>query len=154
MLAVWARRIPFHESAVSPPIVRLSFIAFAVILVLVGGALVLQLGNMFPWKLAREQSVLYGWIFLGAACYFLHALWMPAWGNARGQLMGFLAYDLVLIAPFLKHFSTVDPALRVNLIVYVAVLVYSGALAVYALFFTSLSSRPASRVRQSPRPAS
>lgn len=153
-LAVWARRIPFHESGVSPRAVRLSFTAFAVILIAVGTALVLQLGNMFPWRLGREQSVLYGWIFLGAACYFLHALRVPAWGNTRGQLMGFLAYDLVLIVPFVKHFTTVDPSLRVNLVVYVSVLVYSGALAFYYLFVTSLSSRPASRVRQSPRPAS
>ena len=48
--------------------------------------------------------------------------------------MGFLAYDLVLIAPFLMHFATVDPVLRNNLVVYVTVLVYSGGLAAYYLF--------------------
>ena len=133
-LALWSRRIPFRDSAVSPGSVRVSFGAFAVILILVGGALTLQLGNMFPWRLGREQQVLYGWVFLGAACYFLYALLVPTWGNTRGQLMGFLAYDLVLIAPFVIHFATVDPALRINLVVYVTVLVYSGVLAAYYLF--------------------
>jgi hypothetical protein len=153
-LAVWARRIPFRDPAPSPAVVRASFAAFIVILTLVGGALVLQLGNVFPWKLGREQSVLYGWIFLGAACYFAYALLVPRGGNARGQLMGFLAYDVVLIVPFLQHFGKVDPALRVNLIVYVTVLVYSGALAVYYLLVTSPSSPPASRAPRTPRPAS
>ena len=153
-LALWSRRIPFREAAPSPIGVRASFAAFIVILTLVGGALVLQLGNMFPWKLGREQSVLYGWIFLGAACYFAYALLVPRWGNARGQLMGFLAYDVVLIAPFVQHFARVDPALRINLIVYVTVLVYSGALAICYLFITSLSSPPASRAPRTPRPAS
>ena len=138
-LALWARRIVFREAAPSPAGVRASFVAFMIILALVGGALVLQLANMFPWRLAREQSVLYGWIFLGAACYFAYALVVPRWGNARGQLMGFLAYDVVLIVPFLKHFATVDPAFRINLIVYVTVLVYSGALAVYYLFVNKMS---------------
>jgi hypothetical protein len=150
-LAAWSRRIPFRESEPSPRAVRLSFIAFSVILILVGGALVLRLGNMFPWKLGPEQSVLYGWIFLGAACYFLHALKVPAWGNARGQLMGFLAYDLVLIGPFVAHFAAVDPALRVNLIVYVTVLVYSGALAVYYLFLARKAQRDAGYASASAR---
>ena len=77
--------------------------------------------------------MLYGWIFLGAACYFLYALARPNWANAQGQLLGFLAYDLVLIVPFCKHFATVDASLRINLIVYTAVLVYSGLLAVFYL---------------------
>jgi hypothetical protein len=54
--------------------------------------------------------------------------------NAIGQLLSFLAYDLVLIGPFLKLFGTVDPTLRLNLIVYFAVLVFSAAVAIYYLF--------------------
>ena len=58
----------------------------------------------------------------------------PKWTNATGQLLAFLAYDLVLIAPFLKHFATVNPAHRPSLVVYTAVLIYSGVLAAYYLF--------------------
>jgi hypothetical protein len=48
--------------------------------------------------------------------------------------MGFLAYDVVLIVPFMQHFQTVRPDLWTNLVAYVAVLVYSAALAAYYLF--------------------
>ncbi|MEA3155438.1 MAG: hypothetical protein QOK44_3027, partial [Betaproteobacteria bacterium] len=50
------------------------------------------------------------------------------------QLLGFLAYDLVLIVPFIQHFKTVRPDLWINLVIYVAVIAYSGGLAMYYLF--------------------
>jgi hypothetical protein len=132
-LVFWARRIRFRDTRPLPFGVRVSFIAFLIILVLVGGALVLRTANIFPWRLSPEQSVLYGWIFLGAACYFLYALVNPKWGNAQGQLLGFLAYDVVLIVPFLNHFATVDPRLRINLVIYTGVVIYSGLMAAYYL---------------------
>jgi hypothetical protein len=42
----------------------------------------------------------------------------PRWGNAFGQLLSFLAYDLVLIVPFVALFDTVPPERMVNLVVY------------------------------------
>jgi hypothetical protein len=66
--------------------------------------------------------------------------------------LGFLAYDLVLIMPFLQHFSDVLPEQRASLIVYTTVLVLSAGLAVYYLFIhratrlavvATASSRPA-----------
>jgi hypothetical protein len=71
---------------------------------------------------------------LGDAFYFLYSLLYPRWHNALGQLLSFLAYDLVLIGPFLLLFKTVKPESMLNLIVYVAVLLYSGGIAVYFLF--------------------
>src|SRR5438552_16624038 len=128
------RRIAFNDRRRTARPVRFSFALFAVLLLAVGSALVLHLVNLFPWPLQADQQVLYGWIFLGAACYFLFGLFAPSWGNAQGQLWGFLAYDLVLIVPFRQHYASVLPNLRVNLIVYVSVLIYSGILAVYYLF--------------------
>ena len=118
----------------TPTIVRISFGLFAIALFLVGGGMVLQRPNIFPWPISPETSVFYGWIFLGAMCYFIIGVFIPRWDHARGQLLGFLAYDLVLIVPFLLHFKTVRPDLLVNLVVYTGVLIYSGGLAAYALF--------------------
>ncbi|MEQ1822353.1 MAG: hypothetical protein ABL949_07580 [Fimbriimonadaceae bacterium] len=126
-------KVPFVDQTPLPMVVRASFGLFTVILILVGGAMVLRLSNMFPWPLKPDQQVLYGWIFLGAACYFAYGVFRPVWGNARGQLWGFLAYDVVLIGPYLMHFKKVPPHLHLNLVIYVAVLVYSGVLAVWAL---------------------
>src|SRR5579885_2273068 len=88
----------------------------------------------FPWSLRPETSVIIGWAFLGAACYFIYGLLYPRWDNAGGQLLGFLGYDLILIIPFLRHFADVPSDHAPSLIVYVIAIVYSGALAVYYLF--------------------
>lgn len=131
---LWSSRQPIRDRRAMPGLVRASFASFTVALLLVSGLLILQRPVVFPWPLRPEASVMFGFIFLGAAIYFAVALRSPWWHSARGQLIGFLAYDLVLIGPFLSHFDTVDPAHRLSLILYVAVLAYSGAIAVYYLF--------------------
>lgn len=133
-LLAWSSRQDFQDTRAIPRPVYLSFIVFCAVLIVVGGALVLKRPRIFPWPLSPEQSVLYGWIFLGAASYFLYAVIRPEWGNAQGQLVGFLAYDLVLIVPFVRHFATVAPDYRLSLIIYTSVLVYSGLLAAMYLF--------------------
>lgn len=130
----WSSRQSIRDRRVMPGLVRASFGLFTVVLLLVSGLLVLQAPVVFPWPLQPEASVIFGFIFLGAASYFAIALRSPRWHSARGQLIGFLAYDLILIGPFLAHFGTVEPAHRLSLILYVTVLVYSGAIAVYYLF--------------------
>lgn len=130
----WSSRQPIRDRRPLPRLVRVSFAFFAVVLILVAALLLFQAPVVFPWPLQPESSVIFGLIFLGAASYFAVALPSSQWHSARGQLIGFLAYDLVLIGPFLAHFSTVDPAHRLSLILYVIVLVYSGALALYYLF--------------------
>jgi hypothetical protein len=85
--------------------------------------------------------VVIGLMFLGAATYFAYGLLRPSWANAAGQLAGFLAYDLVLIGPFLSRLPTVAPEHRAGLTIYIAVVSYSGLLAIYYLFI-----HPATRV--------
>ncbi|MFW6096422.1 MAG: hypothetical protein ACOC9Z_00010 [Chloroflexota bacterium] len=138
---LWSIRHPIRDRRAMPGLVRASFGLFTVVLLLVAGLLVLQAPVVFPWPLQPESSVIFGFIFLGAASYFAIALPSPWWHSARGQLIGFLAYDLILIGPFLAHFGTVEPAHRLSLILYVAVLAYSGALAVYYLFLNE-ETRP------------
>jgi hypothetical protein len=133
---LWSRRLTLNDSRPMPLLVRVSFGVFMVTLILTGGALILRV-PIFPWPLNPDSSVIFGCIFLGDAFYFLYGLVYPRWHNALGQLLSFLAYDLVLIIPFLLLFPTVKPEYLVSLIVYVAVLIYSGALAVYFLFVHS-----------------
>ncbi len=127
-------RIPIADPRPMPTPVRIAFAIFAVTLIIVGSSLVLKTPNILPWQLSVEGSVVYGWIFLGAATYFTLAVFDPSWHNAAGQLLGFLAYDIVLIVPFIQHFSDVIPELRLNLIVYTLVVVSSALLAIYYLF--------------------
>ncbi len=129
----WARRFPLRDLRPTPTLVRISFAVFAVILLMVSVSLLLKIPNIFPWPLKPETSVMIGWIFFGTTFYFAYGAWLPRWGNAVGQLLGFLAYDAILILPFIGHFSTVLPEQRLSLIIYTGVLVYSGALAGYYL---------------------
>ncbi|OLE05242.1 MAG: hypothetical protein AUG82_04820 [Ktedonobacter sp. 13_1_20CM_4_53_11] len=130
---LWFRRYPLRESRPMPLLVRISFRMFVVVLVLVGSGILLQIPNVFAWKLQPTSSVLLGWFFLGAACYFLYGLVHPSWQKACGQLWAFLAYDLVIIVPYLLHFALVRPEQLPSLLVNTLVLLYSGALAIYYL---------------------
>lgn len=133
-LFMTTRRLPFRSALPLPRLVRWSFIFFAGALVIAGVALVLKTPNILPWTLTPELSVVCGWIFLGAASYFSYSLIRPGWANTGGQLAGFLAYDLVLIVPFLQRLPTIAPELRFSLIFYIIVVSYSGLLAIYYLF--------------------
>ncbi|MBI5354779.1 MAG: hypothetical protein HZB50_19215 [Chloroflexi bacterium] len=133
---LWSRRLDLGDSRPMPGLVRVSFGIFIVSLFLSGGALVMNL-PVFPWKLDPKSSVIFGCIFLGDAFYFLYGLFYPRWHHALGQLLSFLVYDLVLIIPFLMLFKTVKPEYWFNLVGYVSVLIYSGAIAVYYLFINS-----------------
>jgi len=127
-----SRHLPLTDSRPTPVLVRVSFGIFIASLFLASGALVLRM-PVFPWDLNPDSSVIFGCIFLGDAFYFLYGLFRPRWGNAFGQLLSFLAYDLVLIIPFVLLFDTVKPERMFSLVVYTAVLVYSSGLAIYYL---------------------
>ena len=73
-------------------------------------------------------------MFLGAADYFAYGLLRPSWLNTAGQLIGFLAYDIVLIVPFLIRLPTIPPENRIGLTIYTGVVIYSGLVAIYYLF--------------------
>lgn len=132
----WSLWIPLTDSSLIPKLVRVSFWIFSAALFLSGGALILQ-APIFPWDLNPDSSVVFGCIFLGDAFYFLYGLIRPMWKNAQGQLLSFLAYDLVLILPFVLLIDTVKPERMPSLLVYIIVLVYSGGLSIYYLFIDS-----------------
>jgi hypothetical protein len=100
------------------------------LLAFVGGALLLRTPNVFPLPLAPAASALIGSAFLGSTAYFLYSLRFALWRNACAQLWGFLAYDLALIVPLASRLGVVDAAHRPALVINVAVLVFSGALAI------------------------
>jgi hypothetical protein len=143
---LWSLRFPIQDPRPQPMLVRVTFIIFVIVLILVGGALALQVPNILPWRVTPEGSVIYGWMFLGAASYFIYAVLRPSWMNSGGQLAGFLAYDLVLIIPFINHFAQVSPQQLPSLIIYTTVVALSGLLAIYYLFIneeTRVTSRQA-----------
>jgi hypothetical protein len=142
----WSWRHVDRDPRPMPQLVRASFAGFAATLLVVGGLLLLRV-PVFPWPLHPDSSVMFGWIFVGDAFYFLYGVLYPLWHNARGQLWSFLAYDAFLIPPFLAHFAEVEPRYRLNLIVYMSVLVYSAGLAIFYLFLNGETRARAPRGR-------
>ncbi len=128
-----ARQIPLDMSIPQPLPVRWSFVIFVLALFYACARLFLQT-SIIPWKLTPELSVVVGFMFLGAAAFFIYSLLKPSWANSGGQLSGFLAYDIVLIVPFLRTLPNVAPEFRTGLILYTIVVVYSALLAIYYLF--------------------
>ena len=131
---LWSARIRLDSTLPMPRLVRWSFTIFVIGLLFVGLRSILNVPNVIPWTITPELSGVIGWTFVGAASYFVYALLRPSWLNSAGQLLGFLAYDVVLIVPFLTRLPAAVPDVRVNLIIYTAVVIYSGSLAIYYLF--------------------
>ncbi|MCB0087261.1 MAG: hypothetical protein KDE54_05055 [Caldilineaceae bacterium] len=135
LLFVWAQRIPIRDKRPIPSLVHYSFMIFIAALLGVGVALLLGWPNVFSWNLPPATSVIFGWMFIGDAFYFGYALYRGRWGLAVAPLLSFLAYDLVLIQPFINRLFTEDlPMLRrFSLTAYICILIYSASLAIYYL---------------------
>ncbi len=129
----WSIRIPLDRTLPLPRPVRLSFVVFIIALLIVSARLIRNVPTI-PWTITPELSIIMGWMFFGAAVYFAYALLRPGWLNAAGQLAGFLAYDAILIVPFLTRLPSVAPERRTGLLIYTAIVTYSGLLAIYYLF--------------------
>ena len=71
--------------------------------------LLLKVPNALPWNLSPESSVLYGWVFLGLAIYYLYAVLKPQWIHALGPLPVFLVYELALFSPLFARFDKLQP---------------------------------------------
>lgn len=140
----WSIRIPISKNPPMPSLAKIAFIIFLVALVFFGGQMVLKRPGVLPWEITPIGSALYGWMFLGASAYFAFGLLRPSWGNTGGQLAGFLAYDLVLIVPFLQMLPTVSDERRISLIIYIIVVSTSGLLSIYYLFIRRMKSPPVS----------
>jgi hypothetical protein len=156
-LLVWSLRYPITDPIPMPNPVRWSFVVFIGALLIVGVRMVLAVPNVIPWRVSPELSVVIGWMYLGAAAYFAYALLRPSWTNATGQLVGFLAYDVVLIGPFLTRLPTVPAEQLVSQVIYTGVVIYSGLLALYYLAVNPrtrlLGARPLVAAPDPTRPA-
>jgi hypothetical protein len=133
-MLLWSRRQPVRDTQPAPRLVVGSFAFFVVALLIAGGLMIFKSPRILPWSTSMDSQIIYGWMFLGAAAYFAYGVLRPGWYNAGGQLAGFLAYDVVLIGPFLARLGNISPDLLPNLIIYILVVSYSGLLAIYYLF--------------------
>jgi len=135
-LLVALQRLPPSEGAMRrlEPVVRGSAAVFALALMLAGVALIARLPGVFPRPLSAPSSTVFGLIFLGLSLVYADLAWSGNRSAAIVAMSGFLVYDIILLPPFLAHFSRVPPELTTSLTLYVGVLIYSAVLAVWFLF--------------------
>ena len=131
---VWSSRQPFRDRRPAPRFLRISFGVFSIVLTFAAVQLLRRSPTIFPWTLEPEISTMFGWLFAGSAVYFIYGFLRPSWHNMRGQLLAFLAYDVVLILPYAALFPTVEPEHLWSLELYMVVLGYSTLLAIWYLF--------------------
>lgn len=137
-----ARRAEWRDPRPTPVPVLVAFAVFLVALLIVSTLLIAR-QSVLPWPVTGPQSTAIGLMFLGAAAYFAYGLADRRWENAGGQLAGFLAYDAVLIWPFVDRLSGIAPEFRLELWIYTAVVVGSAAVAL-----VYLALHPATRRRR------
>ncbi|MCI0554160.1 MAG: hypothetical protein L0287_24685 [Anaerolineae bacterium] len=123
-----------HVDQSTPRIVIYAFIAEVLVLAGAGILLILKVPSTLPWNLSGESSVLYGWVFLGLAFYYLYAVLNPQWIHALGPLLGFLVYDLVLFSPLFARFGNLQPEHVRGQVAASVIIIFSAALGVYYLF--------------------
>ncbi|MFA9431045.1 hypothetical protein [Egicoccus sp. AB-alg2] len=126
---VTSRRWPAPGAARTPALVHGSFAAFGTVLLVVGVALLVDV-TVMPWPVEGETRVVFGWIFLGDAAFFLEGVRHRVWPASRAQLWAFLGYDVVLLPPLLLHLREVEGPVLLRLVVYLAVLLFSAVLAI------------------------
>ena len=131
---VWSLRHPIRDRRPVDKFLRGSFLVFWVVLLYASIQLFRQSPTIFPWTIEPEVEIMVGWLFFGSFLYFAWGFFRPSWHNARGQLLAFLAYDVVLLPRYLLLFWTVEPEHLPSLVIYVAVISYSSLLAIYYLF--------------------
>lgn len=133
-----------EERQSTPRIVIYAFLVEVLVLAGAGILLILKVPNTLPWNLSPESSVLYGWVFLGLAFYYLYAVLDPQWIHALGPLLGFLVYDLVLFSPLFARFGNLQPEHVRGQVAASVIIVFSAALGIYYLFMN-----PATRLARS-----
>jgi hypothetical protein len=132
---IWGRSFQLRDKTPMPPLVRGSFVAFAAVLILAGGLLIFKVPHIMPWSVSEDTGVMFGWIFLGAATGYIFGAVYPFWNYARGPLLGFLIYDLVLGPPLIGNYANIQPDYQLSFMIYSVVVIYSTILAAYFLFF-------------------
>lgn len=132
LLFIRTRRHPV-DSQQTPRIVRLAFALEVLVLAGAGMLLIFKVPNTLPWNISPESSVLYGWVFLGLAFYYLYAILTPQWIHALGPLLGFLVYDLVLFLPLFARFGNLQPEHMRGQITASIIIIFSALLGIYYL---------------------
>lgn len=89
--------------------------------------LLIPLPFRFAWVLIPDHAVIYGWMLVGGSLFFGWSLLRPKWENGYPALYALIAYDLLLIGPFLRLFRAPVPVVIIPFYLWAAVIVILGS---------------------------
>ena len=112
---------------------RCFFLAFAIIVLACGAALLGHTTGILPWDLGEQTTLLVGWIFVGLSFEYAYVALRGTLSDARVLLVGFLVYVAAFMVPLLWHFGAVHPDYLASLVINIGVLALSIPIAVYYL---------------------
>jgi hypothetical protein len=130
----WVRRLPVPDTRRLPASLRVWSVLYLAILIPAGSALIAKVPGIMPWPVKPEMSMVCGWVFVSAAWSFAYPLLRPKVEHVLVGLVGFLAYDAVLIVPFIDHLGNVRPELHRSLQLYLLALAVTASVSLYYLF--------------------
>jgi hypothetical protein len=86
----------------TPKPIMIGMVVYPIVLLSAAVRLILQQRNVFPWDPRPEWSTIIGLGLVGSAAFFAYGAFRTGWTHAGAQFAGFLAYDLVLIFPYVR----------------------------------------------------
>jgi hypothetical protein len=134
VLAYGLRQPPRDQRPTPRPLPAVYLVISALLLTL-GVPLLLRSPDVMPWTLDLDSGALIGALFTGSAAYFAFGALRRGWANAAGPLVALLAYDLILTVPLVLHVPVAGAQHMTVLLLYIAVLLSSGALGIWMFLF-------------------
>jgi hypothetical protein len=129
------RDIPVSDPTPMPKALRIAVMVITLFVGMTSVSLIVFKINLLPWGGTTLFGLLYGWLFAGTGASLLYGLVRNKWEIVSAQLLAFLAYDIVLIPPFIDFFNKVQADKLPGFIVYFGFVTGSAIVAVYYLFF-------------------
>jgi hypothetical protein len=106
---------------------------FALLVLVCGAALLLDVPGIMPWQVSPQSGLLIGWVLVGLSAEYAYVAMRGQWPDAEMLLVGFLVYCAVFALPLLWNFGTVDSDHWPSQVGNVTVLALSAPLAIYFL---------------------
>lgn len=155
------RGIPIKNPRRLPTFFRCAFVVICAILIVLGSMCAFQRPDVFPWDISPETSTVIGLIFLSAALLFALIVARPMWAYGEMALTAFIAYDIVLLFPYIDLLRNLDDTVTLssyygssygvastgsgvretNLIVYISVLAITSLLTIFLYAWGILERR-------------
>jgi len=127
----------------APIALRRTLGSMAGLLYVVGLSLLAGAHAILPWSLMPQTRALLSWALIGFSANYAYTALQAGRAGAQLLFVGVLTYDMMMIVPLLRHFSSVEAQYRLTLELNVAAILMTAMIAGYYLFVRPLPLKSA-----------